>query len=162
MPNPLTAGWSAGAGRSIANAPGNFIGQSQQMLSGARESGILDPLGSKRIRDILRRRAMMGRQSGMKRAGILSQLYGLDPSQTRAGLLNADIAGTGGMINALTEADYNELTANRPFYQGLFSGGLQHQQAMQLAKMQQDAERRGGIGNVLGSVGGQILGRYLP
>ena len=89
------------------------------LLGQAGQSGLFNPTGSPQIRRLMRNRAMRNFENRRRRSGILSQLYGLDPNQSRAAMVGSDIAGHGALSQGLMDADYQESTANRPFLQSL-------------------------------------------
>lgn len=140
------------------------IGQARNMLGEAQGAGLLSPTGSPRIRALMRRRALQDKMNARRRAMVGSRLNDLDPSRTAAALNMADIAGTEGLSGALGEAEYGELTANRPFYQGLFGQQLGHEQNMALERERARQASRGGLGSMLGTAAGMLLpgvGSYL-
>ena len=128
------------------------------LLGQAGQSGLFNPTGSPAIRRLMRNRAMRNFENRRRRSGILSQLYGLDPNQSRAAMVGSDIAGHGALSQGLMEADYQEATANRPFLQNLLSGQIGYEQQRRMQREAQRAAQRGGIGQLAGGAAGMLLG----
>ena len=137
-------------------------GQASALLGQAQDVGLFNPLGSPRIRELMRRRALANYYAGRRRAGILSQLYGLDPSQRLAALANQDIAGHGELSSEISNADYAELTANRPFLQSLYGQQLSYAQQRELEKIRAQQQTPAALGGLAGQAGAAVIGHYLP
>lgn len=138
----------------------SYGGQAEGMLNEARAAGIFDPTG-RRLRDMLARRAMLRYRAGQSRAGLLGQLYGLDPSQQRAAQVQQGIMGQEGLAGALNEADLQGYGQGSDFYRNLFMGGLDFERQRQLQKEAEKRQKKGFWGQVLGTglgIAGSLIG----
>lgn len=160
----LTGGSAAPASRLSGvfgrGAP-SYTQQANSMLGEARSAGLFDPT-NKRLRELIKRRALLNYGSGQRATQAQSQLYGLNPAQSRAALVNQDISGRGHLADSLVSADLSGLQSGQDFYHNLFTGGLDFERQRQLEKMRQDAATKGGIGSALGYVGGKVVSHFLP
>lgn len=151
------AGYSAQSllGGGVAQ-PGS-ISNVRGMLGSAQQAGLFDPFGSPRLRAMLRQRAMQLYGAQQQNAQGMSHLWGLDPYQQRAAMAGAGIQGTGNLVGALNNAEYQGATSNIPFYQGLFNNQANFQQQQALMRQQQKMQAQGGFGQLLGGVAGALI-----
>ena len=136
---------------------GTATGQLKGILSQGKE--LLNPWGSPRMMALLRRRALRIAQAQRGRGSRLSELYGVDPYAARGNAVNADVEASGGVANALNEAEYSDAAANRDYLRSLYGGQLDFERQRQLAKIQAKAQSQGGIGQAVGALGGALIGK---
>lgn len=142
---------------SYAGARGSGFGSLGKRLIGqAGQAGLFDPMGSAGIREARRRRALRLADAQRRRGSVLSLVAGLDPWAARYAAIEADRAATGDLGNALSEADYNELTSNRDRYWNLLGGQISNEQ--QIAAERRARDSQGGIGGFLGQIAGTLAG----
>lgn len=139
----------------------SYGGQARTMLNEARSAGLFDPT-NRRLRELLKRRALLNYGSGQRATQAQSTLYGLNPSQSRAALVNQDIAGRGQLSDSLLGTDLSGLQSGQDFYRNLFTGGLDFERQQMLQRQAEEAARRGGIGSAVGAIGGKVVSHFLP
>jgi len=157
---PSRYGFGALASYMGQYGPSSYGGQAKSMLGEATKAGLFDPT-NKRLRDLVKRRALLSYGSGQRATGAESTLYGLNPAQSRAAMVNQDIAGRGQLADSLLGADLSGLQSGQNFYRNLFTGGLDYERQRQLAREQQKAQSQGGIGGAIGSIGGALVSHFL-
>jgi len=131
--------------------------QAGRALQGAESAGLFDPLGSPRIKALMRQFALRQADARRRRGALLGQLAGLDPYQQRYAMVQNDIGANSDVSNILGQSELEGLTSNRDFLQRLFMGQLDRATQERLAKQQADAQQSGMFGQLLGGLGGAII-----
>lgn len=138
-------------GTSYANMIRALLGQGQ--AAGA--------FGPDFLRKFLRRRALQTSLNQRRAAGVSGQLFGLDPMQQRAALVNADIGAQGGLANSLNEADLQGAGNYQQLLQSLLGSERGHEFQAIEAKKERDANK-GSFGGFLGQIAGSVIPGLIP
>lgn len=135
----------------VANDP---MRQAQSYIGAGQRAGFFDPNGSPLLTAQRRRTAIQAARARRRRGANAASLYGLDPSQTRAGLFQLDRQNSGDVADALNQGQYQEGIGNRDYIRQLFGGQLDYARQRDLAKYQADLARQN-----QGSFWGDLAGK---
>lgn len=110
------------------------------------------------LRELARRRAMMGARNSRQRGGTLARLLSLDPSQSRAAIAQNEIGAGHETARALNEADLAGSQQEQSLIEHLLGSerGMEYQ--TQERRAQEREARKGAFGGFLG----QVVGAAVP
>jgi len=114
------------------------------------------------LTELMRKRVLRNAGALRSRAGILSQLAGLDPMQARSAMVGADIAANAGTVGALNEAEMADAENYRNMIRDLLYreryGVEAPAEAANINRRWEEEMQGGGFGDFLGGVAGLGLG----
>jgi hypothetical protein len=146
------------AGQFTANAPIGSAPNTQTMLRGGAAAGYFDPMGSARLRDLRRRRAVELAQIQRQSAGTYGHLVGLDPGSQRQALIDANLNANAGMAGSLNAEEAAMGNDTQNFYRGLYGQEQDYQHQMALQREANKQASKGGWGQLAGGLVGSFLG----
>ena len=146
----------------------SFPGVQSRLIGQAGEQGFLG-VNDPRLRDLMRRRILSGGDARRRRAALMAQLAGLDPSQQRSALLDADIEASGQTAGELSDADLQLAMRDQDYARQLLGRSVDYdlgiarmgQEEQRDARFQQRENQGGGFGGFIGQAAGALTGGFL-
>ena len=155
--------WSRPGGPWSADDPFKDAKNLQDPIRGMiRTGGLEGVFRPDYLTELMRKRVLRNAGALRSRAGILSQLAGLDPMQARSAMVGADIAANAGTVGALNEAEMADAENYRNMIRDLLYreryGVEAPAEAANINRRWEEEMQGGGFGDFLGGVAGLGLG----
>ena len=141
------------------------------LLNQYLNSGAFGPNGNQGLMDAVQHQALLNGDALRQSAYNSANLYGGDPGQSAYAAIQGNLNSQGGVANAMSQAQLQQLMNQQQFGQGLYTQAQNYAGGMvsgdqsylhnQLLTNQMGNQGGSGLGSVLGQVGGSLLGTAL-